>query len=49
MHLLHIAEAIALDGDPLSGASEAEAELIKTRVAERAKHTVQRLLGSLLM
>jgi hypothetical protein len=37
MHLLHIAEAIALDGEPLSGASEAEAELIKTRVAETGK------------
>jgi hypothetical protein len=37
MHLLHIAEAIALDGEPLSGASEAEAELIKTRVSETGK------------
>ncbi|AUG07906.1 hypothetical protein [Pseudomonas sp. S09G 359] len=37
MHRLHIAEAIALDGEPLSGASEAEAELIKTRVAETGK------------
>lgn len=37
MHLLHIAEAIALDGEPLSGASEAEAELIQSRVAETGK------------
>lgn len=34
MHLLHIAEAVALDGDPLSEASEAEAEFIRSRVAE---------------
>lgn len=37
MHLLHIAEAMALDGEPLSGASEAEAELIQSRVAETGK------------
>jgi hypothetical protein len=37
MHLLHIAEAVALDGDPLSGASEAEAEFIRSRVAETGK------------
>lgn len=37
MHRLHIAEAIALDGEPLSGASEAEAELIQSRVAETGK------------
>ena len=37
MHLLHIVEAVALDGEPLSGASEAEAEFIKTRVAETGK------------
>lgn len=37
MHLLNIAEAIALDGEPLSGASEAEAELIQSRVAETGK------------
>ncbi|MEE5104216.1 hypothetical protein V2J92_06660 [Pseudomonas alliivorans] len=37
MHRLHIAEAIALDGEPLSGASEAEAELIQSRVVETGK------------
>lgn len=37
MHLLRIAEAIALDGEPLSGASEAEAELIQSRVAATGK------------
>lgn len=37
MHRLHIAEAIALDGEPLSGASEAETELIQSRVAETGK------------
>lgn len=37
MHLLQIAEAMALDGEPLSGASEAEAELIQSRVAETGK------------
>jgi hypothetical protein len=37
MHLLHIAEAVALDGDPLSGASEAEADFIRSRVAETGK------------
>ncbi|MFJ6826241.1 DUF6957 family protein [Pseudomonas sp. NPDC090964] len=37
MHLLHIAQAVALDGEPLSGASEAEAELIRSRVAATGK------------
>jgi hypothetical protein len=37
MHLLHIAEAIALDGEPLSGASEAETEIIQSRVVETGK------------
>ena len=37
MHLLNIAQAMALDGEPLSGASEAEAEFIKIRVVETGK------------
>lgn len=37
MHLLQIAEAMALDGEPLSGASEAETELIQSRVAKTGK------------
>lgn len=37
MHLLQVAEAMALDGEPLSGASEAEAEFIRSRVAETGK------------
>ncbi|MEE4103559.1 hypothetical protein V2I78_05615 [Pseudomonas viridiflava] len=37
MHLLHLADAVALDGEPLSGASEAEAEFIRSRVAETGK------------
>lgn len=49
MHLLHIAQAVALDGEPLSGASEAEAELIRSRVAATGKAYCAAVVGSLLM